>query len=546
MSDPQPQSDLLITGARVYTADPQHPWAEAVLTRGNTIRFVGSAAEARDLAGSSTERIHLPGALVVPGLNDSHIHMTLAAASLDMLDLTGVTALPELQARLRAFALANPDRPWLEAQGLPYEPLDNLDRPERVALDEAVGDRPVYIRSFDWHTSWTNSVVLQRAGIERGANIPLPNEVVVDPATGLSTGMLKERMAQELVTNLMEPPSTSQRDDMLCRAMTHLNHLGITSVQNLDGDPERLRQYDRLHAAGRLSIRAGHYMSIWSYTPRSYVAELAETVLGYTSAWSHALGIKLFIDGVVETETALLFEPYMGTDATGVPDMDLQQYHEIVLEADRRGMNVATHAIGDRGFHLTLNAYEEAARANGPRPGRRHRVEHIEVSRPDDIPRLARLGVTASMQPLHAAPGSDPRFTPWTRLVGPTREPYGFVWRRIAETGAALAFGSDWPIVKPDVRAGLYTALTRKSHDGMPAGGWQPQHCVTLAQALDAYTSGAAYAEGQEHVKGKLRAGMLADITVFARDLFQMAPHEIPQAEIALTVLDGRVLFRSA
>lgn len=172
----------------------------------------------------------------------------------------------------------------------------------------------------------------------------------------------------------------------------------------------------------------------------------------------------------------------------------------------------------DRGVRLCLDAYEAAQRANGGRRDRRHRIEHIEVIHPDDIARFGRLGVTASMQPLHAAPTGDPRYTPWTQNVGPGREPYAFVWRSLLEAGAPLAFGSDWPVVTPDVRIGLHTALTRTSMANVPEGGWQPQQCVTAAQALDAYTRGGAYAEAQDHLKGTLRAGMLADITVFARD----------------------------
>jgi predicted amidohydrolase YtcJ len=225
--------------------------------------------------------------------------------------------------------------------------------------------------------------------------------------------------------------------------------------------------------------------------------------------------------------------------------MDPGAYRAIVVAADALGMDVATHAIGDRGIRLALDAYEAAQRANGGRRDRRHRIEHIEVGHPSDLPRFGRLGVTASMQPFHAAPTGDPRFTPWTRMVGPARESYAFAWRSLLETGAPLAFGSDWPVVTPDVRVGLHTALTRTNAVGVPAGGWQPQQCVTLAQALDAYTRGAAYAEAQDDAKGTLRAGLLADVTVFAQDLFRLRPAEILAAEIALVVVDGRVVHRA-
>jgi len=537
---------LLITGARVYTADPDRPWAEAILIDGNRLRYVGTEAEARARAGPGTEQIHLPAALTIPGLNDSHIHMKLGGEALGMLHLEGIATLPALRAALRDYAADRPQRPWIEGYGLDYEVFDGLIGPERAALDEAVADRPVYLRAFDTHSSWANSLALRQAGIERGASLPLPNEVVVDPASGLATGMLKERLAQERVTALIAAPTAQERDDALRAAVRHVNRLGITSVQNMEGDPERLAQYDRLREQGDLTVRACHYLNVRESGQRDRLEEFAALTRRYTGPWNRTRGIKLFIDGVVESRTALLLEPYAdGSGATGVPDMELGAYREIVVAADGLGMDVATHAIGDRGVRLALDAYEEARRVNGDRD-RRHRVEHIEVGRPSDLARFARLGVTASMQPLHAVPTGDPRFTPWTRLVGPVREPYAFAWRRLIESGAALAFGSDWPVVTPDARLGVHTALTRATVGGEPRGGWQPQQSLTLAQALDAYTRGAARAEGQDGVKGMLRAGMLADVTVFAQDLFALQPAELMRVDIALTVVDGQVVHRTA
>jgi predicted amidohydrolase YtcJ len=248
----------------------------------------------------------------------------------------------------------------------------------------------------------------------------------------------------------------------------------------------------------------------------------------------------------VEAKTAWMIEPYAdGSGDIGEPDMDPEVYREIVIAADALDMDVATHAIGDRGVRTALDAYEAAQQANGGRRDRRHRVEHIEVGNPEDQPRFGRLGVTASMQPLHAAPTTDPSTTPWTKLVGPEREPYAFAWRRLLEMGARLSFGSDWPVVTIDARTGIHTAITRTNMEGEPAGGWQPQLNVTLAQALDAYTSGAAYAERQEHLKGTLRRGMLADIAAFAQNPFTLHPNEILTMDVALTVIDGRPVHRT-
>jgi predicted amidohydrolase YtcJ len=241
----------------------------------------------------------------------------------------------------------------------------------------------------------------------------------------------------------------------------------------------------------------------------------------------------------------MMLAPYAdGSPDLGVPDMDPAAHRAFVLHADALGMQVSTHAIGDRGVRCTLDAYEAAATAHGS-AGRRHRVEHVEVLHPDDLHRFVRLGVTASMQPLHCAPTVDPYLTPYTDLLGPERLPGAFMWRSLLETGASLAFGSDWPIVTPDVFHGLHVAVTRTNVAGEPLGGYEPQQCVTLAQALDAYTRTAAYAEFQEHDKGLLRAGLLADVTVLSRDLFRHGPQAILGTEVLLTIVGGRIIYRN-
>jgi predicted amidohydrolase YtcJ len=493
---------------------------------------------------AGTEEIHVPGGLAIPGLNDSHIHMSMGAYALTTLNLEGAMSVPAVQARLRAYAAEHPDRAWIEAYGLAYEPFLATTNAPRTLLDAAVGDRPVFVYAFDTHSAWCNSVALRRAGIDHGADLPLPNEVVVDDHDE-ATGMLKERLACDLVRRLIATPAPSELDDMLVRAMQHVNRLGITSVQNMDGTPDRLEQYNRLHARGELTVRAYHYLNVRDDTPRELLRDLAGLMGEYVTPWNRMGGIKLFIDGVVEAKTALLLEPYAdGSNATGIPDMDPDLYRDLVIRADALGMDVATHAIGDRGSELALDAYGAALEGNGS-VDVRHRIEHIEVLAPRNTGRFRELGITASMQPLHAAPTGNPQFSPWTALVGPRREPFGFAWQSLLTAGASLAFGSDWPIVSPDVRLGLHTAMTRADVEGEPRGGWQPQQCLTLAQALHAYTTGAAHAEREEGRKGTLAHGMLADITVFERDLFTVSPAEIPAVGIALTVVDGHVVHRT-
>lgn len=543
---PGPSRALLITGARVFTADRSSLWADAVVARGGDIDYVGGEGEARAQAGHGAVDLHVPGGLVLPGLNDSHMHLSYGAHALTILNLEGVTTAAELQSRVRKYAGTHPDRGWIEGDGLAYEPFVGLQGVERETIDEAEATRPVLLRAFDYHSAWANTEGLRRAGIERGAAIRKPAEVVVDARSGLATGMLKENEAVERVSSLVPEATSREKDEALHRAMRHLNRLGITSVQNMHGDREQLERYARLREGGKLSVRASHYLRPGDDVSQEHLAELLRLAQVYTESWNRVAGLKFFIDGVVEAKTAWMTEPYAdGSGDVGEPVYDPEVYRDAVVRADALGLDIATHAIGDRGVHCALDAYAAAAAANPTRHDRRHRVEHVEVALPSDIPRFGSEGVIASMQPLHAAPTTDPRSTPWTRLVGPEREPYAFAWQSLLETGAVLAFGSDWPIVTADVRRGIRAALTRRNAAGEPAGGWQPQQCLTLAQALLAYTASAAFAERQEHRKGRLRPGMAADITIFAQDLFRLHPEELTDVEIAATVVDGRIVYRA-
>ena len=541
-------ADILITGGRVYTADPWHPWAEALLLRDERILYVGGQAEARSLANQGAEQLHLPCSLVLPGINDAHLHLDSGGSSLGMLDLAGVYTMDVLRERLAAYAAANPDREWILGTGLGYEALLHDPNP-RLSLDQVVPDRPVYLRAFDWHSVWANTVALERAGILHGADLPLPNEVVLG-ANGLASGLLKERLAVEPLDACIPAPSEQERDAALLAAMRHLNAMGITSAQNMgalmrEGDTALIRRLLRLQGRGEQTVRMLFYMRVREDTPMERLAEFAALQRELTDPWCRIAGIKMFIDGVVESKTAMMLSPYSdGSGEIGVPDMPVEAHRAFAIEADRLGMGVSTHAIGDRAVRCTLDSYQAAVEENNSPRRHRHRVEHIEVLHRDDLRRFAALGVSASMQPLHCAPTIDPNETVYTELLGPERVPGAFVWRSLLESGAQLAFGSDWPVVTPDVFQGLHVAVTRTNIEGLPREGYQPQQRLTLAQALDAYTRGAAHAESQEREKGQLRAGMLADVTILSRDLFALPADAILGTEVLATIVGGRIVHR--
>jgi len=513
------------------------------------------------LAGSEAEEIHLPGALAIPGIVDSHIHLTWGAHALTILNLEEVGGASVLLHRLREYAHSHPDRPWIEGYGLNYQVLDDADASPRQVLDGAIAERPVFLRSFDYHTAWCNGEALRRAGIERGRDLQPPNEVVRDPASGLTTGTLRERGAHSLVSSLIPEASSSELDDELARTMCYLNTLGVTSVHNMDGDEERLRRYERLRAEVRQTVRAAHYMTLPPDAPIERLAEIAELAASHTDEWNQIPGVKLYLDGVIENKTALLCEPYAdGSGGTGFPAIDLDRYREIVAEADRLFLNVATHAIGDRAVRLALDAYRHAYEMNGERSApqagaggamrspRWHRVEHAEMVQPADVRRLGRAvhpRVTASMQPLHAIPIGHAADNVWSRHVGPDREIDAFPWRRLRDVGARICFGSDWPIVTPDPRAGLLAAVTRCDAEGNPPGGWHPEQCLTLSEALIACTRHAAQAQPDVPEVGEIRTGYFADIAVFGEDLFGRSPDEWTEIPIVLTMVNGNVVHRT-
>jgi predicted amidohydrolase YtcJ len=421
--------------------------------------------------------------------------------------------------------------------------------PERAKLDAVVMDRPAFMGCFDGHTGWANTAALRLAGIDRETADPPDGVIVRDGETGEATGALKEG-AQDLVTRHIPRPTTVSTLDAMRRTIAALHAAGITAIQQAWAEPEDVPLWRTLRDDGSLRVRArlalpmrpGGTVEAWRATLDGY-----ETLVGDLRGgeWLDVGILKAFADGVIEARTAAMLEPYVDDTSTGRPEWDAEALDAFVAEADGRGWQMEIHAIGDAGIRMALDAYELAASANPARDrDRRHRVEHIEAIAEADIPRFARLGVVASMQPYHADPSPN-QVDVWAANIGPERAGRAWSWGSIRRAGGVLAFGSDWPVVPFDPLIGLNSAVNRQTVEGHPGDGWIPSERLSIPDALAAYGQGSAHAAFADGRRGTLLVGADADLVVLDRDILAGGPSSIIGTSVALTVVGGQVVHRS-
>jgi predicted amidohydrolase YtcJ len=540
-------ADILLLRGRVWTAEANPAWAEAVAVRGGRIVAVGTTSEVEALRGPKTEVIHLGGRLVLPGFDDAHVHLVDGSLSLDRVDLAELPDLPQVQARIKEWARAHPRQPWVTGGGWAYASFPG-GLPTRQQLDAVVSDRPAFLESYDVHTAWANSRALALAGITRSTKDPMGGIIVRDSKTGEPTGVLKEKPAVDLVKLKVPEPAPGDRYQSLLKGLRLLNSLGVTSVQDAgllsqSGDVEAdLAMFERARREGRLSVRVAAAVHMEPGKVDDAVALAKRLAARHHDGFVRVVGVKLFVDGVIESKTAAMLEPYAGDSDGGLPNWTAEALNEAVTAADREGLQAWLHAIGDRGVRMALDAHEAALRANG-RLDRRGRIEHIETIQASDYTRFKPLGVIASMQPLHANPDQNV-LKAWASNVGEERASRAWSWAALEKAGARLAFGSDWPVVTPSVLRGLFCAVTRKTKDGTPAGGWLPKHAISLESALRHYTIDAAYASFEEGEKGSLEAGKRADLVVLSDDIFKAPPEGLLKTRILLTLVDGQPVYR--
>jgi predicted amidohydrolase YtcJ len=550
-AESSPPADVIVINARIYTVNPQQKWAEAIAIRGDKIIAVGDQVKIDAYRGSSTHVIDAGGRLVLPGFTDSHIHFIDGALSSQQIQLDDAKTIEEIQRRVKEYAQTHPDKPWILGRGWVYEVFAPSGLPDKKDLDQIVPDRAVYLESYDGHTWWANSKALQLAGITRQTPDPPGGIIVRDPKTGEATGVFKEDAADDLVRRVIPFPTREEKLQALRAGLKAANQVGLVRVHSAGGfgiassDLSNADLYDELRRRGELTVRM--YMAYRVQPPALLPEQLQEIEAArqrYHDEWISAGAAKFFLDGVVESHTAAMLAPYTDDPSQiGSLQWDPAKYKEAVAELDKRGIQIFTHAIGEKAVRLALDTYQNAAEVNHTKD-MRPRIEHIETISEQDIDRFGKLGVIASMQPLHAYPDKN-TLNIWARNVGPERASRAWSWRSIEQKGGALAFGSDWPVVTLNPWPGVQTALTRQTEDGNPPGGFVPQQRLSLEDTIRAYTLGAAFAGRREKTEGSLEPGKLADLIVLDRDLFRIEPSEIGKTEVLLTMVGGKVVYES-
>ena len=539
----QPADTILING-RVYTINNKQASAHAVAIRGEKIVAVGDVAEIEKLRGPRTKVIDAEGKLVLPGFVDCHIHFLEGSISLGQANLEGAKNPSDIQRVLREYAEKHPGEGWILGGGWNYAMFGEENLPDKKYLDELFPGRPVYLVGYDGHTSWANSKALALAGINKDTPNPPNGAIVRDPKTGEATGALKES-AGSLVGKLVPRLTREEKLAALRAGMRWANENGLTRVHSAGGDFESFELYDELRRQGDLTLRM--YIAYFLDPPELRPTDLAAIEAArtqYTGDWLSAGVVKMMIDGVVESHTAAMLEPYTDEPSTkGKLFWDPDEYKAAVAELDKRGLQLFTHAIGDYAVRTALDAYENAEKMNHTLD-RRPRIEHIETVTAADIPRFGTLGVIASVQPLHAYPDED-TLRVWAGNAGPDRASRAWAWNSIAKAGGHLAFGSDWNVVTLNPWEGLQMAVTRQTREGKPEGGWLPQQRITLAQAVAGYTLGAAYAGRREKTEGSIEPGKLADMIIVSQNIFDIDPHEIAKTKVVETIVGGRVVFQA-
>jgi predicted amidohydrolase YtcJ len=537
-------ADTVFFNGKIWTGESDSSTVQAIAIKGNKVMAIGTDEEIKKLIGDSTRSTDLQGKLVTPGFNDAHIHFLSGATILSSVDLLSSTGLAEMKKMIVDFAQKHPEKKWLTGRGWQYGFFDG-GMPNKKYIDSLVPDRPVFLRAYDGHTGLANSKALELAGINKNSTFSGFGEIVKD-AKGEPTGVFLEA-AQSLVSKVIPAPTREENLSSLRNCMKYIASLGITSVQNANGDVEEYGLYKTLYDNNELTMRFAMGFSVGAKTTEDEIKDFIKIKNSSPDpSWLKGHAIKFMVDGVIESHTAIMVDPYsdlpvndrMQAKNWNIP---VDRYRELVAQLDKEGFQLYTHAIGDLAVREVLNAYENAAKVNGPRD-RRPRIEHIEQVQADDIPRFAKLGVLPSMQPIHADPGT---VDVWSKAVGEERLPRSFAWNSLLKSGATLVYGADWPAcISVNPMRGLHSAVNRKTMDGQPPNGWVPEQKIGIADALKAYTVNSAYGSFDEKQKGKLRPGYLADLVVLSQDLLTIPTMDIYKTEVLTTIVDGKTVFQ--
>ena len=535
-------AELAFKNGAIYTVDGPRRWADAVAIRGGHIVFVGTDLDLEKHIGPDTRVVDLKGRMLLPGFQDAHVHPISAGTEAVSCDLNGLETAEQYVAKIKEYADAHPEAEWITGGGWLMSAFGPGARARRELIDAVVPDRPVVLSSTDGHTTWVNSKALEIAGITKDTPDPPDGRIDRDPRTGEAVGSLQEG-AGSLVRDKVPPSTPEQLQAGLRYAIKYLNALGITGIQDASVDEPDLKTYQTLDQAGELTLHV--VGSIW--WERDQGLEQIDTIkrlsTTYTKGQVDARTVKIMQDGVIENYTAVVLEPYKlpgKAPSYGIPMVDPEKLKTVVTTLDADGFQVHFHAIGDGAIRQALDAVEAARIANGDR-GHRHHISHLEVIQPVDVPRFRTLGVVANFQPLWAY--ADPYITDLTLpFMGKERAQWIYPIESLVRSGAVVAFGSDWSVSSPNPLEQIEVAITRMGAAGETTTPFLPAERITLPEALAAFTINAAYVNRDEVDTGSIEVGKLADLAVLDRNLFDIAPTEISDAKVLLTLFEGKVV----
>ncbi|TPI80473.1 amidohydrolase [Mesorhizobium sp. B2-8-9] len=548
-------ADLVVVNGRVLTMDNDNPAAEAVAVKDGAIIAIGSRASIEDIKTPATKVVDAQGGSVLPGFIEAHMHLFGGAAELDNLHLAGVHGFEALRDAIQDFAAKRPDARLLIGAGVDYailpEPVTRHD------LDRIIPDRPFAMSASDHHTMWANTKALEEAGLLQGRQVGQGNEIVMG-ADGLAAGELRDSEAfgpvldhygasrARLGLEGAEPdPYPSETElaadrDLMHRGLEWCAKHGITSIQNMDGNLYQLELLAGLEKEGRLLCRTKIPFHFKNFMKLDMLEKASRMAASYNSEWLSSGMVKLFYDGVLDSWTAVMVDDYADRPGwRGEPLFSPEHFAEVAVEADRRGLQIAVHSIGDGAVRAVLDGYQAALKKNGRRDSR-HRVEHIEVITAADVPRFAELGVLASMQPAHPPGAMNFPLEPTISRIGRDKWPLSYAWRTLKNAGARVVFASDWPVSPVDPILSIQAAVMRK-----PWAEGMPDQSFSLQEAIEGYTVEGAYAEFNEHRKGRLKTGYLADIVVLSADIEATAPEALHTVHPVTTICGGRITYQA-
>lgn len=535
-------ADSVLSSEAIFTGKAQYPFKGSVAIKDNVIIAVGTNEEIEPHIGESTEHYSFGNQLIMPGFNDVHIHLFLGSLLADSVSLIDAKSEEEAARMVRDFAGTRPDDPWIFGFNWYHVYWKEKKLPHRSTLDRYFPDRPVFLLNDELHGAWVNTLALEKMGIDKNTPDPPFGEIVRDE-NGDPTGFLYET-AMGFAQSAFDSIPHERQSELLKNFQSYAAKLGVTSVSDMLPLPGlqlgNLELYKEFDENEKLTVRI------------NFLAELNEDLLyakklreQFNSSKLMFSGLKQFLDGVPTTYTAYLVDPYSDKPGergnTLIPSDYIQEW---ILEADREGFRIRLHACGDAAVRLGLDCFQTAQDKNGKRDSR-HTIEHIELIHPDDIGRFSELNVIASMQPEHMAAAETYEDNVYPKRFGIDREPFTFPIKTLKEHNTTIAFGSDFPVVGMNPMDEIYRALTRVHNDGKPTGGWNEKEKIELTEALRHYTVDAAYSVFQEDVIGTLEQGKLADIVIIDRNLFDIPVEEITKAEVILTMMDGKVIYKN-